>query len=201
MIKRKIKDYLQKKSKLGIASDILFVLLLIALAFPTSRMKLLVFVKELTLFQPDIIDKQERKTLSETDYNWLLKDMNGQTISLKEMKGKTIFINFWATWCPPCIAEMPSIQQLYRQFENNPQVAFLLVSNEKPEKISRFMQKHQFSLPIYSAMARSPQIFASASIPVSFIVSPAGEIVVKKTGSAKWHGNKMIDLINELNKN
>jgi thiol-disulfide isomerase/thioredoxin len=74
-----------------------------------------------------------------------LADLNGQSISLDQFKGKTIFLNFWATWCKPCIQEMPSIDSAQKLLSKNG-VVFLLASDETPERIKEFKQLYQLDL-------------------------------------------------------
>src|SRR5690606_14890870 len=96
---------------------------------------------KLGFYQPDIQTEIPVST-SESNYYLDLVDANGNAIQLENLKGKVVFINFWATWCPPCIAEMPSIQKLYSEFESDEEVVFLLVEmDDKPQKAIQFMEK------------------------------------------------------------
>ncbi len=88
-------------------------------------------------FSPKTIEVSEQKNLS--TYQWQLLDSNGNTVSLAEYKGKIIFVNFWATWCPPCIAEMPSMNKLYADYQMK--VVFLFVTTDSFEKANAFLVK------------------------------------------------------------
>src|SRR5690606_8413203 len=92
-------------------SNLLFFALLILLVFPQTRMPIQVFVQRLISFSPSEKSVEEREILQ--DYNWNLQQLNSKEINLSQSKGKVAIVNFWATWCPPCIAEMPSFQKLY----------------------------------------------------------------------------------------
>ena len=106
------------------ASTILFSIVLLIFYFSTDAKA---FVQEglmkIGLFQPEI--KQNSTTiLSLSEQRFQLIDSNGNKFNLSDLKGKIVFINFWATWCPPCIAELPTIQKLYDHNNNSTDVVF-----------------------------------------------------------------------------
>lgn len=199
-IQERVKNYFSKKSKLSIASDFLFIALLIAFLIPQSRMQLGAAVNKVKMLfvQPAAADASEMKTLLPNDYDMVFQDLNGQNLEFSKLKGKVIFMNLWATWCPPCVAEMPSIQQLYDKYKDNNEVIFLMVSNENPETIQKFMQKRGFTFPVYSNKYKMPDSFYTESIPTTFVISKSGKIVVRETGATDWSGNKMTEIMNNL---
>lgn len=116
-----------------------------------------------------------------------LLTLNGDRTSLKEFEGKTIFLNFWATWCPPCIAEMPNIQALYEELSNNPEIVFVMLSlDEDHEKARSFLERKELSLPVYFLQGRKPGSYDSSVVPTTYIISPEGNIVIEKRGMAKY---------------
>ena len=193
-IKERIKAYTSKKSKFGIASDIVFVAILIALLFPTSRNELIVGVKKLLLFQPGL--EKNIEELGEKDYNWSIQNLDGEIIPFSEFQGKTIFLNTWATWCPHCIAEFPSIQRLYDVYGKD--IEFVILSNENPSIVQAFLDKEGYDFPVYLTYDAMPVALESRSLPTTFIISPKGEILINKKGSAKWDGDKVKALIDDL---
>ena len=188
----------KKKSLFSKILDFIFLALLISLFFPQGRMTIGGFVNRVksSIIQPDLI--KEPVGLNQADYTWLLTNSAGQISNLSDYKGKVIFLNFWATWCPPCVGEMPGIQQLYDKFKDNDQIVFLLVSNESVETINQFIKKKKYSFPVYSAREQSPEAFSSNSIPTTFVISPGGDIVVKEVGAVNWGGSKMEEIIRNL---
>lgn len=133
-----------------------------------------------------IIQPDTNETGATADYDLLLKDPNGNTINLNEWKGEPIFLNFWATWCPPCIAEMPDIDNLYKNVGD--EVNFALISlDENPEKAIEFIERKGFDTPIYFLASSVPEAFQSRSIPTTFVISPDGRIVVSNKGMAKYN--------------
>jgi thiol-disulfide isomerase/thioredoxin len=130
--------------------------------------------------------RSEDKQVEVTDlgYQWVLGTSNSEPCFLGDLRGQVIFLNFWATWCPPCVAELPEIEKAYKKYGN--QVAFLLVTNEKPGTVEAFMEKHGYDLPVFYPGTKIPEVFESGSIPTTFIISREGKIVTRKTGAANW---------------
>ncbi|MEM6298393.1 MAG: TlpA disulfide reductase family protein [Bacteroidota bacterium] len=119
-------------------------------------------------------------------YELSLTGMDGKKLDTKTLEGKTVFINFWATWCPPCVAEMPEIHDLYEKMDAE-KVAFLMISLDKsPEKAFEFMERKGYSFPVYFPIEGLPVAFESGSIPTTFVVSPEGKIVYRRDGIASY---------------
>jgi thiol-disulfide isomerase/thioredoxin len=195
-IRKRWNDYWTKKSWFSKISDLFFVLFIIAMLIPTSRKAIRIAASNILASSPKSIAADKQLSLAASTYDWLVYDMEGRAIPFSNFRGQTIFLNFWATWCAPCIAEMPDIQKLYDQFGD--EAAFLLVSDEDPARILNFMKKRGFDMPVYIRRGGVPSDLASGSIPVTFVISPKGQIVIRKTGVAKWNSNKMQDLMHEL---
>ncbi len=122
------------------------------------------------------------------DFSLSLQGADGKVISLQELKGKVIFMNFWATWCPPCIAEMPSIQKLYEQSDPK-NTAFVMISvDEDPEKVKKFIKRKKYTFPVYTLTAQGvPVQYASQSIPITFVISADGKVVLRHAGMANYN--------------
>ena len=119
-------------------SNILFVIVIVLMIIPQTRKPIQVGLHSIVaLFSPLIIDKEDQVLLS--NYDWQLLDSNNTISTLEQAKGKVIFVNLWATWCPPCIAEMPSMQKIYDAYGDR--VVFLFVSNENQEKVTTFFKE------------------------------------------------------------
>lgn len=132
----------------------------------------------------EAIPKEEREML---DYNLSLVNPDGERVSLMDYKDKVLFINLWATWCPPCIAEMPGIQELYDDIDNEDIVFIMLSTDDSMEKVKTFIEKKGYSFPVYMPSSRVPDVLRSPSIPTTFVVNKKGEIVSKKVGMAKYN--------------
>jgi thiol-disulfide isomerase/thioredoxin len=132
------------------------------------------------------------------DYNLKVTDRDGNLRSLKEFEGKVIFINIWATWCPPCIAEMPDINELYLEMKNKDVVFLMLSMDDDFQKAISFIDKKEFGFPVYQLAGPMPAVFKSSAIPTTFVISPQGKIVVKKSGMAKYNSKKFREYLLQL---
>lgn len=197
-MKEKIQNYWKKKTIWNKLSDLIFIVFIIALLFPQGRMAIGGFVNNMKaqVFNPSKLT--EEQLVADSDFNWDLKGIDGNTINLKDLKGQVLFINIWATWCPPCVGEMPEIQDLYDTFKAEENIHFLMISNESTAKISRFVKSKNYSFPVFSAQSQSPASFATNSIPTTFVVSKSGKIVIKEIGAANWGGKKMKKMMRDL---
>jgi len=136
-------------------------------------------------------------TQTRMDYNWRVQGLDGKELSVVKTKGKVIFLNFWGTWCPPCVAEMPSIQRLYDRIRSE-EIHFMCVSDEDRTKVSTFVKERGFTLPVYTLLGEKPPVFQTRGIPATFIISRDGQIVFKHVGAAKWDDKTSIDFIQRL---
>lgn len=190
--------YRRRKSTMGIISDFVFLMIVIALFIPTTRQFLSTAIIKLGLFQPKTT--QEIIYLKTSDLNWSITPLHGtENITLRFPSQKPILINFWATWCPPCLAELPALQRLYDEYGDK--VDFYFISDEEPQKLSTFMEKKGYTLPVYTLRGQVEGQLYSRSIPTTFLLAPNGRIVMNKTGAAKWDGNKVKKTINNYLKN
>lgn len=139
---------------------------------------------------------------SKMDYNFKLIDMESNIVPVENFKGKVIFLNEWATWCAPCIAEMPGIQNLYDEMKSNENIVFImLTSDSDKKKIDKFIDKKGYTFPVYGAASALPEVLRSPSIPTTFVISKSGEIVSKNVGMAKYDTEDFKNfLLEEANK-
>jgi thiol-disulfide isomerase/thioredoxin len=130
------------------------------------------------------------------DYNWSLEDLSGQPASFSEFKGKTVFLNIWATWCGPCVTEMPSIARL----AGNPRlegkdIQFVCVSvDEDLESVRRFLADKKSPMTILHARSLPP-VFRADGIPATFIIASDGRIVASQVGSSDWDAPQVVELL------
>jgi thiol-disulfide isomerase/thioredoxin len=104
------------------------------------------------------------------------RSLNGNVHRLSELKGKVVVIDFWGTWCPGCVEEMPTLQRLYEEYRSNPRVAFVIVSqNDTPAKVKAFVEKNHLTMPIYYIGSNQPpKPLAPSAWPATYFVSPDG---------------------------
>ena len=115
-----------------------------------------------------------------------VQDASGGTVNLQNLKGKKLFINLWASWCPPCKREMPSIEKLYLSLDTN-KVKFLLVSlDDRFEMAKKYVSSQKLKLPIYYPAERLPALFQVQGIPATFIFNESGELVKRVDGGENY---------------
>jgi|SRR5579863_868644 len=112
--------------------------------------------------------------------NFTLTDLQGKTWTLKDLKGKVVLVNFWATWCPPCQKEMPDLDALYNQFKDRGFVILALSEDDETEKVAPFIGERKISYPILldpgSAVGKQFQV---EGIPKSFVYDRDGKLVTE----------------------
>ena len=129
----------------------------------------------------------------------LFNDLEGNEFSLRDFEDKVLFINYWATWCNPCLAEMPNMAELYNQYKENDNIVFLYLSKEDADTIIDYIPKDDSlgQLPIYKIVT-DDDLFSTRGIPTTFIVNRNGEIVIKDVGSAVWNDQSVVDYLDKL---
>lgn len=195
-IKNRILRYFQTKKLFSIVTDFLFALLVVLMLIPATRKGVSAFIIRLTSFPPSELKAPARYQISPETRRWQISNLSGKTIRFNQLLNKPVFVNLWATWCPPCIAELPGIQDLYKQYKNR--VNFVLLSDEATTTINAFISKHKYQgMPFYR-YGYVPNDFSTRSIPTTYIVSREGKVVLSKKGAARWDSGKVKALLNEL---
>ncbi len=121
-----------------------------------------------------------------------LQDIQGNTVSLSDFKGKIVFVDFWASWCPPCRQSIPSVENLQALYKDNPDVVFLGINiNEDKDTIDRFVKEQGITYKILMADEKVLKNYKIRSIPVFFILDRQGNVRNKHMGympglEAQW---------------
>ena len=164
-----------------------------------SKSLLLRGMMRVGFYQPKLSPPGNKKVENPVIPDLSFKDNNGQLINLAGQKGKVVFIDFWATWCPYCIAEMPAINDLYKKLKSNPNVIFIIADTDHDFiKSAKFMAKHQYSLPVHSLIGGLPRSISDGTIPLTIILDKNGHIVYKNTGTADYSNPAMLEYIDRL---
>ena len=121
-----------------------------------------------------------------------LKNLSGKTVDLNIYKGKTVFINFWSTWCKPCLEEMPSIEKA-KLILRDTNIEFLFASDETTEQINEFKTGHEYKFNYVTV--ENMDALNIAGLPTTFIFNPQGQLVFSEMGYRKWDSKENIDLL------
>ena len=116
-----------------------------------------------------------------------------------DLKGKVLFINFWASWCPQCIAEFPSIEKLYSKYKSNEDIVFLMINMDDDIEIGKqFLVKKNYSIPIFQATSKLPKEIYSGALPTTVVVDKNGIVRMQYQGFADYGGEKFNLQIKQL---
>ncbi len=181
------------------ALNVVFVLaLVILLISPSAKAIIIRCLMKVGLFQPDVTAIAKKHTVSALP-EITLKTYDNQTIDLKNQQGKVVFMNFWATWCPPCIAEMPAISELYEKLKNNKNIVFIMVDTDHDfNKSVPFMKLHGYNMPVYESETIIPENLLGSAIPATVILDKNGNIVFRHDGGADYSNPKVLAYLVQL---
>ena len=132
--------------------------------------------------------------------DFTLLDMQGQQVSLEQFRGKVVILNFWATWCPPCREEMPSMERLYRDLKDQGLVMLAVnVEENGQQAVSQFLQRNPYSFSILlDTEAKVQNQYGVFRFPESFIIDRNGVVVEKIIGGRNWLSGPTFKLIDFL---
>ena len=112
-----------------------------------------------------------------------LKNLNGKELSLSDLKGKKVFLNFWATWCPPCKAEMPEIEKLYQETKNSNLVIVAVEIGEPLSTVKPFIDSNRYNFKVLiDPDQKVAAQYNITSIPTSYFIDVDGNIISKNIG-------------------
>ena len=134
--------------------------------------------------------------------NFTLRDLAGNVMSLSQLKGKVVLLNFWATWCGPCRVEMPAMEQLYRTLPRREFEILAVSTDPQGAAVTRpFQQEMGFTFPIlHDSEYRVGLTYGARTIPITFVVDRRGIVRQKIFGARDWDSPEARDLIHELMK-
>jgi thiol-disulfide isomerase/thioredoxin len=121
--------------------------------------------------------------LSGADFEWKLLRLDGTEFRLADLRGRVLFINVWASWCAPCIRELPGIEALR---DSVPGVEFLAISPEQPERARAWLEERRLDLPVYFEAGERPAVLGLTMVPTTYVVDRAGAIVLVWRGATEW---------------
>ncbi len=186
-----------------IVTIVLLVFIVLLIISPDTKAWVSRGLMKIGLFKPDLENSlptgEQAAATAETSQSVFFMDGEGNRIDAANLAGKVVFINFWATWCPPCIAEMPSIDKLYQQFRTNENVVFMMVDvDNQYEKSTKFMEAKKLTLPVHVPSGDIPSHWLGSAIPTTVILDKRGRIAARHEGMADYARPEVVEFINEL---
>lgn len=152
----------------------------------------------------DIMPVAERQVvkLGEPAPNFQLRDMNDRLVSLSDLRGKVVLLNFWATWCGPCRVEMPAMEQLYRMFSRKDFEILAVSTDAQGAVITRpFQQENRLTFPIlHDPDYRVGLNYGARSLPMTFLIDRQGIIRHQVFGARDWEAPEAQQLVQMLMK-
>ncbi len=152
------------------------------------------FLNQLFSFSPDVVEENQRRRVS--DYDWQLKDDNGESFNFRRSEGNVVFINLWNSWRLPCTVELRSIQKLYDRYKG--QIDFYIVTDEQQPPVRAFLEKHDLTFPVTYLIYGEKSPVDIQTPPRTYILDKTGAIVVDEEGIADWDNDNVYELMETL---
>ena len=130
---------------------------------------------------------------------FMLRNEDGNITDISAFQNKVVFINFWASWCPPCRAEFPSVQKMYDHYKNNPDMVFLTVTLDDNTALGKsYLKEKGFTVPFLTPAGNIPDVLYSGSLPTTVVLDRKGEIRLHHKGLADYSKDSFYKQIDEL---
>jgi peroxiredoxin len=135
--------------------------------------------------------------------DFTVQTLDGNTVSLSDYQGKVVLLNLWATWCPPCREEMPSMQTMYEELKGRGFTILAVAAPNPPretrEKIENFISDGQFSFPVLiDSEYQVNGIYGTGSIPTSWVVDAEGNLIARLVGATDWTSDPIMAAFEEI---
>jgi len=131
--------------------------------------------------------------------DFTLTNLEGKKVSLKDFRGKTVFLNFWATWCVPCREEMPAMEKLYQEYKDKNFVVLAINVKDRKQDAAAFLKELKLTYPVASdPEAEVAALYGAWGLPTTYIIGPKGEGLARGWGPAEWYSPASRKLFQEL---
>ncbi|MEA5000846.1 MAG: TlpA disulfide reductase family protein [Endomicrobiaceae bacterium] len=131
--------------------------------------------------------------------DFTLQDLNGQKVSLSDFKGKVVFVDFWASWCPPCRQSIPAVEKLYEEYKDNGNIVFLGINlNEDKSSVSKFVEKQKIKYTVLMSDKKVISNYKISGIPAFFLIDQKGNMYNKYVGYSPDSENSWKEDIKKL---
>ena len=150
------------------------------------------------LVVPQEVEWAEPEDRQPVDLSGTFKTLDQEEVSLTDLQSKVLFLNFWATWCAPCLAEMPSMASLYDQLSPEG-LTIIALSDEDPQIIQGFLERSPYPFDVWldpdSVLIQRFQVY---QIPATLVVDSQGRLIARQLGARQWDSPEMIDRFRQL---
>ncbi|MCX8071651.1 MAG: TlpA family protein disulfide reductase [Candidatus Binatia bacterium] len=165
-----------------------------------QRILLPVFVAGALLFALVLVlQSQRRERARFAAPSFQVQTLDGRTVRLEDYRGRVLFLNFWATWCPPCREEMPSMQRVHQRFAQRPFAMLAISQDASPEPVRAFANSLRLSFPIgLDPKGELPERYGVTGFPETFIIDPEGKVVRHVVGPLEWDDPEAIAYLEEV---
>ncbi|GAA4799986.1 hypothetical protein GCM10023231_30930 [Olivibacter ginsenosidimutans] len=191
---RKLWQFIRKNG----FSMLVGIAIVILLVNPDAKSWILRQLMVTGIFNANISQKTFDATSTSTvDFDF--EDEKGTVQNTSSLGGQVVFINFWASWCPPCRAEFPSIEKLYSKFKNNPDVFFLMINEDNNLAAAKaYLEKEKSSIPLYKVEGNVPDVIYSGTLPTTIVLDKNGKVRFHHEGFANYGAEKFVKQLEEL---
>jgi thiol-disulfide isomerase/thioredoxin len=132
------------------------------------------------------------------DFSVRVERPDGTSGNLQDLRGKVVVLNLWATWCAPCIAELPDLEALRARFKNDSRIAFVAVSKDSREAFRGYLERWRHELPLLRLADDATIAAAGDAVPVTVVIDANARVVAVQRGAAKWNGDRAYHYLQAL---
>lgn len=153
-----------------------------------------------TIRQEDLLRQLSIEPIKESlAPDFLLRDLGGNSVRLHDLRGKVVLLNFWATWCPPCRLEMPSMEAVHKELGREGLAILAVNVREDAREVQAFFREYNLSFPaIMDEKGELFERFDVWSLPTTFLITKKGHLIGKLTGYRDWHGEETLRVLRGL---
>jgi len=129
--------------------------------------------------------------------DWRIRAVDGEPMRLGAFAGRPVVVNFWATWCAPCVRELSSFERLVTALSGT-DIAFVFVTAENDERVRRFARRNRLNLPFYVEMQDAPSSLGVRALPTTIVIDRNGRIILHHRGALAWDDPAIVARLREL---
>ncbi|MDN3693769.1 TlpA disulfide reductase family protein [Chryseobacterium tructae] len=178
---------------------VMVVVLIIILVNPDAKAWLMRQVASTGILNSSISESVDKPGNVAAYSGLMVKNEDGTLIDPSQLKNKVVFINFWASWCPPCRAEFPSVQKLYDRYKSHPDMVFLTVNLDDNLALGKnYIKNKGFTVPFITPAGSIPEELYNGSLPTTVVLDKKGEIRLHHTGVADYSKDSFYEQIDSL---